>query len=173
MQKSDDLDRNRLEGLPDTEIPLAGIELAKLMRIKLGSDLPFRFQARGWSMAPFIRNHDVITLISLNGKSPGIGEIVAFTRPGCENLVVHRVVGRQGDLSLIKGDGNDRQNDGWIPNPSLLGKVTRIERYGRKVWLGLGLERYFIAWLSRTHLLFPVRIWFVRWRDFFHNSLHR
>lgn len=153
------------EGLPDTEIEFTGAELVKLMQIKLSSGLPFRFQARGGSMAPFIRDQDVITLTSLDGKMPGIGEIVAFSRPGVENLVVHRVVGWQGEFALIKGDGIDIATDGLIPNTSLLGKVTQIERKGRKVWLGLGRERYLIAWLSRSRLLSPLRIWFVRLRD--------
>jgi hypothetical protein len=35
----------------------------------------------------------------------------------------------------------------------LLGRVTRVERGGRRVRLGLGLERLAIAWLSRIGLL--------------------
>jgi hypothetical protein len=35
----------------------------------------------------------------------------------------------------------------------LLGRVTRVERGGRRVRLGLGVERLPIAWLSRVGLL--------------------
>ncbi len=36
--------------------------------------------------------------------------------------------------------------------------MTRIERDGRHVWLGLGPERYAIAWLSRARLLIPLQM---------------
>jgi hypothetical protein len=67
------------------------------------------------------------------------------------------VVARQEQAVFIQGDnlGNNGPvyADGIIPQANLLGKVTRIERNGKKVWLGLGPERRVIAWLSRTMLL--------------------
>jgi len=129
------------------------------MRAVLGRGVPFRFCARGWSMAPFIRDGDVITVSPLQRARPGIGEVVAFIRPGEGNVVVHRVVTRRGADSFIQGDAVPECTDGIIPPQNLLGRVTRIERNGRNVWLGLGPERYAIAWLSRTRWLIPLGTW--------------
>jgi hypothetical protein len=138
------------------ELPLSGPALLELMRAVLDRDVPFRFRARGWSMAPFIRDGDVISVSPFRGDLPEAGEVVAFVRPDVGNLVVHRVVGRRGTASLIQGDGVAEYSDGIIPAENLLGRVTQVERNGRSVWLGLGLERTVIAWLSQARLLIPL-----------------
>mgnify|MGYP002390742108 FL=1 len=135
------------------ELLLSGRLLLELMREVLARGLPFRFCARGWSMAPFIRNGDVITVAPLQGTLPGIGRVVAFVRPGTQTLVVHRVVGRRRAAILIQGDNITTQPDGLISALNLLGQVTHIERNGKAVWLGLGPERVLIACFSRARAL--------------------
>jgi len=112
----------------------------------------FRMRAPGFSMHPFIRNRDIITISPLPPESPIPGDIVAFVRPDTGKLVVHRVVKRTKDLSLIKGD-NCSDPDGFIPRTCLLGIVTRVERNGRYVMAGLPYGRRLIALLSRSGLL--------------------
>lgn len=141
------------------ELPLSGQALLDLMRAVLARGVPFRFRARGWSMAPFIRDGDVTTVSPLQGALPRVGDVVAFARPGTGNLVVHRVVARRSMGLLVQGDRMPEHTDGIVPAESLLGRVTRVQRDGRDVWLGLGPERYLIAWLSRTGLLTPLRVW--------------
>jgi len=126
------------------------------MRAVLAKGASFRFRARGWSMVPFIRDGDVITIAPLRGM-PAVGQVVAFTRPGSGDPVVHRAIARHGAALLIQGDGVPGSADGIIPRESLLGRVTRVERGGKRVWIGLGPERYPIAWLSRARLLIPLR----------------
>jgi hypothetical protein len=138
---------------------LSGQALLGLMREVLARGLPFRFRARGWSMTPFIRDGDVITISPFRNRVPGVGEVVAFIRPAAGNVVVHRVVARHGTASLIQGDSASGYADGIIPAENLVGRVTRVERNGRNVWLGLGPERTVIAWLSRARLLIPMRMW--------------
>lgn len=145
------------------ELPLSGRVLVELIQAVLARGVPFRFCARGWSMAPFIRDGDVITLSPFQRALPGVGEVVAFVRPGTGNLVVHRVVARRGTASLIQGDDVAEYGDGIIPPENLLGRVTRVERNGHDVWLGLGPERTVIAWLSRARLLIPLRMWLASW----------
>jgi hypothetical protein len=137
--------------------PISGKALLVLLQAVLARGVPFSFCARGWSMVPFIRDGDVITITPLNGNLPGSGKIVAFIRPESGNLVVHRVVGRQGDDFLIQGDSGSDCVDGIVPQENLLGSVKIITRNGRRVWLGLGPERFLIAWLSRTGMLVPLR----------------
>jgi hypothetical protein len=43
-----------------------------------------------------------------------------------------------------------------IPIENLLGRVTRVERNGHQIRLGLGPECYLIALSSRSGLLIPV-----------------
>jgi hypothetical protein len=110
-------------------------------------------------MAPFIQDRDVVTVAPFRHVLPGVGEVVAFVRPEAGNLVVHRVVARRGAASFIQGDSVPEYADGIIPPENLLGRVTRVQRNGRDVWLGLGPERTVIAWLSRKKLLSPLRKW--------------
>jgi len=147
----------RLVVVTAAELPLSGQGLQDLMRAVLAKGVPFRFCARGWSMTPFIRNGDVITVSPLRGALPEVGEVVAFVRPGSTKPVVHRVIARRGTASWIQGDSVPDHADGIIPAENILGRVTRVERSGRQVWLGLGPERYLIAWLSRARLLIPLR----------------
>jgi hypothetical protein len=153
----------RLAVVKAQELPISSRALLELMRAVLARGVPFRFCARGWSMAPFIRDGDVITVSPFRRDRPGIGQVVAFTRPGEGNVVVHRVVARRGSAPFIQGDSVPGCADGLVPPENLLGRVTRIERNGRGVWLGLGPERYAIAWLSHTRWLVPLGSWLASW----------
>jgi hypothetical protein len=110
-------------------------------------------------MSPFIRDEDVVTLSPLRGDTPLFGEVVAFVSPYTERLTVHRVVGKEGDSYLTQGDRAPR-NDGLIPSKNILGRVIKIERKGKKVLLGIGPERFLIAFLTRkmffANLLVPI-----------------
>ena len=140
-------------------------ELIALMRDVFARGMPFRFRATGWSMLPFINNGDVIILTPIAKQPPRIGEVVAFIHPETGNLIVHRIVGQKGSTHLFRGDANTDQADGLIPIQNLLGRVSQIERNGRRVWLGLGPERVLIAWLSRMGLLIPLGSRVANWRN--------
>ena len=139
------------------ELPLSGTALLELMQAVLAKSVPFRFRARGWSMTPFIRDGDIITITPIQDKRPVLGDIVAFIRPTENRLVVHRIVNLHGSDFMIQGDCAPDHPDGVIPAGNLLGKVARIERDGHRVWLGIGPEKTIIAWLSRNRILDPLR----------------
>ena len=130
-----------------TAQPMPNPLFAELMTAVLDKGAPFRFQASGSSMFPFIRDGDVIT-ISKTSRRIRMGDMVAFANPCNDRLTVHRVVHFSMDGFLIKGD-NSPEPDGWIGYDKILGYVTRIERDSRNVQVGLGLERAVIAFLSR------------------------
>ncbi len=140
------------------ELPLSRDALIELMRAVLSRNLPFRFCARGWSMAPFIHNGDVITISPLQHANLRVGKVAAFIRPGQERLVVHRIIARRNTFAIFRGDNEFGNPEEIIPLKNLLGVVTRIQREGKDIWLGLGIERYLIAWLSRYRLLTPLSI---------------
>lgn len=128
-------------------------------------------------MSPFIRDGDVITVAPVLhshrnqhdlARSPlqpgdvrglrasGIGQVVAFVSPLNQRLVVHRIIGRHDSRFLIQGDNLPGMVADMVSLDDVLGRVVRIERGRKRVWLGLGPERYAIAGLSRVGLLLPI-----------------
>lgn len=137
------------------ELSFSGPAFVELIRAVLDKGVPFRFKAKGLSMHPFIRHGDVITISPLFDNLPRYGDVVAFVRPRTFALVVHRVVGKRDGAFIIKGD-NTVHFDEPIPTASILGSVTKVERDGKEVYLGLGPERLFIAFLTRRGVLLPL-----------------
>ena len=146
-----------------SEFRLSGPALIELMQAVLARGQSFRFCARGWSMSPFVRDGDVITVAPAqtrvagpDGRGCGVGHIVAFISPVSQRLVVHRIVGRQESRFLIQGDNMQTSGADSVGRSDIIGRVVRIERGRRRVWLGLGPERFAIAILSRAGMLLPV-----------------
>jgi signal peptidase I len=138
-----------------SELSLSGPALVELLRAVLGKGAPVRFRAKGFSMSPFIKNEDVVTLSPLQNASPGVGDVIAFVLQGTDKLCVHRVVGKKGDCYVTKGD-NSSEPDESVPRENILGFVTRVERNGKEILLGLGPARFLIAFLGRRGLLLPL-----------------
>ncbi len=134
------------------ELPLSGPDLKGLLSAVLAKGAAFRFRAKGASMAPFIRDGDVVTVSPVPGTNLRPGDVAAFTNPQTDRLVIHRIVGTADGSFLIKGD-SVREGDVLVPACQVHGRVTRVERKGRNLRLGLGSERILIAFLSRTGLL--------------------
>jgi signal peptidase I len=120
----------------------------------VGRGASFRFCASGWSMSPFIKNGDVLTIQPLT-ISPSTGDVVAFIHPVNGRLLVHRIVCVKNGAYEIKGD-NVEYSDGLISHTDILGMVDMVERMNRRIYLGIGLEKFIIALLSRMHLLINI-----------------
>jgi hypothetical protein len=138
-------------------LSLSGRALIDLMQAVHVKGLPFRFNAGGHSMAPFIRDGDVISVSPLASRTPGLGDVVAFIQPKTKSLCMHRVLSVQKDSFLIQGDNLPENPDGMIPREAIIGRVTGVERAGRRVRLGLGPERLLLAFLSRCGGLAIIR----------------
>ena len=136
----------------DCEWSISGAALAELLRDVLRKGVAFSFRARGFSMSPFIKDGDDLTLFPLNGISPGLGDVVAFIHKGNGMPFVHRVVGKKENTYLLKGD-NATETDGLISESDILGCVRMVERRGLRVFFGLGPERFLIAYLNRRGIL--------------------
>ena len=137
------------------ELYLSGPALFELLQAVFDKGMSFRFKAKGFSMSPFIKDGDVVTIFPLAGASPRLGDVVVFVHPEMGRLIIHRVAGKRGDSILIRGD-NTNDADGLIPKANILGRVTKVERDEKEVFLGLGPERILIAFLTRKKLLFPL-----------------
>jgi hypothetical protein len=137
------------------ELPLSGRSLVAILRAVLDKGAPARFQAKGFSMSPFIKNKDVITISPLKTKRPGLGRIIAFVHKQTDGLCIHRIVRKKGAFYITQGD-NISDTVEIVPTENILGSVSRVEREGKQVFLGLGPERYLIALLGRRGLLFSL-----------------
>jgi len=143
-----------------SEITLSPEALLTIARTVLGKGIPFRFRAGGFSMSPFIRDGDVITVSPLKNGHISTGDVVAAFHSLNRKVFLHRVVRKIGNLYLLKGD-NCPEADGMFPRENIMGKVTKIERSQRKKLFGLGAEKFVIAALSRNRyfisMIFSVR----------------
>jgi len=149
------------------ELALSNPALVELMQAVLEKGLSFRFRAKGWSMAPFIRDGDIVTVSPPKSESLRVGDVYAFVHPEMRKMVMHRAVAKFEKGLLFQGDNSLGKKDGVIPFELLLGRVIQIERNNHRVYLGLGLERYLIAWLSRLGFLTPIYLVSIASKRFF------
>ena len=122
------------------------------MQSVLEKDVGFRFQAKGSSMSPFIRNNDIVTVSGFYLKKIEVGDVVAVVNPRTHLLIIHRIVGLKSKEILLKGD-NCHAPDDWFNINSVVGLVTKVERNGRAKRYGAGKSKKWIALVSRTRLL--------------------
>ncbi len=134
------------------ELSLPSQHLEKLMRGVLSKGACFRFQGKGFSMSPFIKDGDVLTITPVQTSAPGFGDVVVFTHPHTGKLIIHRIIGKKAGSYLTKGD-NAPEGDGLISRAAILGRVTKVERNGKYISLGLGPDRFIIAFVIRKGLL--------------------
>jgi GNAT superfamily N-acetyltransferase len=125
--------------------------LKDLMQAVIEKDAAFRFRARGFSMYPFIKDRDVITLEPLHRPLKS-GDVVAFRQPHADKLAVHRIISAKSGSFLIKGD-NVPEPDGLIPREDIFAVAASVERKGERVGGGLGSARGLLAFLSSRNLL--------------------
>jgi hypothetical protein len=136
----------------ESELSIPGPEMAELLGTVLKKGKRFRFKAKGFSMSPFIRDGDLLTLSCYSSRLPRTADIVAFVQPDIGKLIIHRIVGRRGEFFMVKGDNHSGRYENVLKG-SILGYVQAIEKGSKKRYLGLGLERFLIAWLSRNNFL--------------------
>lgn len=124
--------------------------LSQIMKEVLFRGAQFKFRATGLSMLPFIKEGDILTVSSAQHVKPGYGKIVAFTRFGSDQLLVHRIIGKKDSHFKIQGDNTISPSVDVVSPNNIIGCVTAVEREGRPISFGLGIERYAIATLSRN-----------------------
>jgi signal peptidase I len=129
--------------------------VAGLLTDALRAGHSFSFRAGGFSMSPFIKDGDLITVSPFGNIQPGRGDIVAFLDAANNGLTVHRIIQKQGIDFIMKGD-NTRVADMPVSDSNLLGRVTGIRRRKAERHLGLGSERGLLAALSRAGILMPL-----------------
>jgi len=104
-----------------------------------------RFRAHGASMAPLVRDGDVLLVRPVAASSLRVGDVVlCASGPGC--VAAHRVVrmedGAEGPCFTVQGDAV-AQPDGVIPPAQIYGRVVAIERGGTSISLDRPAMRLF------------------------------
>lgn len=151
----DDKNKSLLYHKKQSELNLSPEALLTLAQAVLNKGMPFRFRAGGFSMLPFIRDGDVITISPAKNTHISTGDVVAVLHPSDRKVFIHRVVKKVNGLYLVKGD-NCPEPDGIFSHKNILGKITKVERRRRKKVFGNGPERFIIAVFSRNRHLFTV-----------------
>jgi hypothetical protein len=142
------------------EIVIPNETLTELLKATVTKGSSFRFEVKGFSMSPFIKDKDVVTIAPLSNPSIGLGTAVGFIHPATKRFIIHRLIAKSANSYLIKGD-NILGTDSLVPRDNILGYVSKVERNGKRVFLSLGIERFLIAFLSRVKI-FPIIFW--SWR---------
>ena len=119
----------KIAHLRDTDL----LELSKDI-FKKGKSI--RFQAKGWSMRPFIRDGDFIIVSPIENSSNKTGDVV-FCITTENKVMVHRVIKKYKKdkdnriMMFIKGDASFSSPE-KVEMQNVLGKVVVVERNGRK-----------------------------------------
>ena len=101
---------------------------AELASQLLRKGAPLRIKARGGSMIPFILDGDVVLVAPGGNSEIVVGDVICYEiSPG--RLFLHRVIKRDGERFVIKGDALTFTD--LISPGQVLGKVVAIERRGR------------------------------------------
>ncbi len=142
-------------------ISLLNRNQAKGNQVKRNQECKLKILCRGNSMAPFIRDKNILTLESKDeNQAFKKGDIVVTAVHKRKRILIHRIINVHDDKYLIKGD-NNKESDGWFEKEDLLGIVHKIENqsgvgYHPKPW-----QNYLIALASKFNLLrqllLPVR----------------
>ena len=139
----------------DEGISLSALVVMELIEAVQEKGASFRFQARGYSMTPAIRNGDVITVSPLKNLLPRRGDVLAFRHPDRTQMLVHRVLHARVGKYLIQGD-NCPIADGWIPAENILGLITRVEHLRKDAFLAEQYGAFF--WIEFLFVFYP--FWF-------------
>ena len=120
-------------------------ELRALASAVLGKGHEFRFQARGQSMLPFIKDGDT-AIVQPIGNVPStirLGDVVLCVIDE-RRLLVHRVMGisKNDSITMYRIQGNAvAKADGLIASEQILGRVTGIERGSKQRQIDTPWER--------------------------------
>ena len=115
---------------------------------ELGVDLlrrgeRLRIKTRGSSMTPFLRDGDTAVVSPVVVTNVKVGDVICYEAPAGK-LFVHRVIAREADGFVAKGDALTIRER--VHRTAVVGTVTAIERDGRLRTLDSRAAR----WRSRS-----------------------
>jgi len=124
-------------GLPDRGIDLFG-----------AGHIPIVYS--GPSMNPTLRAPDLLDVVPYNGAQPAVGDIICFTPPGDEKIVVHRVIRITGSGIQTQGDNNHSADTDILQNDQIVGRVVGATRGNQIRRIASGSMGRITRWRMRT-----------------------
>jgi signal peptidase I len=154
--------KSGLYAIPGGLYALSGTVLKEIIRAATGKGASIRFKALGFSMSPFIKDGDIVTISPPADRQIRKGIVAAFVHPQTDRLVVHRIIRATPRGIWMRGD-NTFESDGIIPLKNVLGFVTQVRRGQKRIFYGRGAGGAVIAALSRRNFLRPsiIFVWSV------------
>ncbi len=142
------------------EVNLTSNDIADLSSQIVLNGGSFCFKARGWSMYPFIRDGDVLTIQQADPSALRTGDVI-FYRIHNNRTVAHRIVSKKYRnnhvMLFVRGDSMFG-SDGWIQSEQIIGQVTSLQRGQKVMRLTRGfLNRIMKLWVS-IHPIGPLSI---------------
>lgn len=115
----------------------------------------------GISMRPLLRERETHVTIAPLTDEPRIGDILLYLRPG-NVYVLHRLVGREGNILLIRGDNTYALER--VDPAQVIGVVTHIYRRGKL--FDVRARRSYRLYVSFWNFIYPLRYFVKRvgWR---------
>lgn len=142
------------------EISLNHNEFAELSANILSKKGSLSIKAHGFSMYPFIRNKDIISIQPCSASSLRTGD-VALYHVDRKKLVAHRIVGsniNHGEIFFkMCADATPDYNE-WVPSYNVLGKIVSIQREEKVLHIDKGFLRFISFFWAKcfpvSHVLF-------------------
>ena len=114
----------------------------EVARALLAEGRAVRFRARGWSMAPELRDGDLLTIVPRPRRALRRGDVAFFTLG--TRVLAHRVVGRDAAEALICRGDHWLCDPERVPEQAVLGLVVAVNGcdtplprpWRRPRWLG-------------------------------------
>ncbi len=102
-----------------------------LIEEKLKSGGSVKFSPHGISMRPLIRQGKDSVTVSGLGDSPRINDVIFYRRPDGQ-YVLHRIVGRDAEGFVLRGDNQQILEHG-IKEQWIIGVMTAVKRRNREI----------------------------------------
>ena len=94
---------------------------------------PKKMVYTGSSMSPVLKTLDTIHVLLCKNKQTRRGDVIVFSPPDSNNMVVHRVVSISGQGLRTRGDNNN-DIDPWSLSPDrIVGRVFQRQRGNRRL----------------------------------------
>ena len=149
--------------MPEKDLDTAVFRELSAEILKKGHVL--RFQARGISMHPFIKDRDVIKVKPVGLEDVKSGDIVFYMSKN-KNFIAHRLIKKikdknnDGKLLLVTKGDSCTGFDAALSPSQVLGKVISIERDGKEISMEKGISKLQNFLLSKaspfSFILYPI-----------------
>ena len=119
---------------------------------RLARDGVYATKTRGFSMRPLFKTHRDAVIITPPTRPLRRLDMVLYTYNG-EDYILHRIVGFDGDICLIRGDNTFVTER--VPKAKILGTVASFNRKGKRYDLTeLSYRLYSRLWTA----IYPLRL---------------